>query len=116
MLLTDIQTKLEEVDSKVYYGAVDKNIQKTEWNYIVFDRSRMAVNTNKSGYSYYYRVHIIREDFIPEGLEISVIDKILEINGMRLASNDIAYEYVMKPNTNAVVEMATIEFVKPVKG
>jgi hypothetical protein len=35
-----------------------------------------------------------------------------EINGMKLASSDGEYSYVMKPNTNIVVEILTLHFVR----
>ena len=71
----------------------------------------MKSNATKGGYSDYYSVHIIREEWIPEGFEIEVINKMLEIDGMRLAGNDAVYTYVPKPNTNIVVEMLSIDFV-----
>lgn len=115
MILNDIKTKLKELDNNVFYGMVDNVMQKTHWNYIVFNRTTMKPNTNKSGYSDYFTVHIIREEWIPEGFEIEVINKMLEIDGMRLAGNDAVYTYVPKPNTNIVVEMLSIDFVKAKK-
>lgn len=115
MILNDIKEKLQEVEAKVFYGMVDNSVQESVWDYIVFDRKRMAINTNKTSYSYYFSVHIVRENFIPEGFEMTVINKMLEIPGMRIADNDPLYEYVPKPNTNAVVEMLSIDFVKAVK-
>lgn len=115
MILNDIQTKLKELDDNVFYGMVDSSMQETMWNYIVFNRTLMKPNANKTGYSDYYTVHIIREDWIPEGFEIEVINKMLEIEGMRLAGNDGEYTYVPKPNTNIVVEMLSIDFVKAKK-
>lgn len=85
------------------------------WNYIVFNRKPTKVNENKTGYSHYYTVNVIRENFVPEGMELRVIEKMLEISGMRLAGTDFQYTYVEKPNTNAVVEMLSIDFVKAVK-
>ena len=115
MILNDIKTKLKELDTNVFYGMVDTSMQETLWNYIVFNRTSMKSNANKGGYSEYYSVHIIREEWIPEGFEIEVINKMLEIDGMRLAGNDAVYTYVPKPNTNIVVEMLSIDFVKPKK-
>ena len=105
-----------EVDPNVFYGMVDNRIRETVWDYIVFDRKRIAISQNKTSFAYYFSVHIVRENFIPEGLEKTVIDKMLEIPGMRIADNDPAFEYVPKPNTNIVVEMLSIDCVKPVKG
>lgn len=115
MILNDIREKLLEVDQNVFYGMVDNSVRETVWDYIVFERERIAINPNKTGRSYYFTVHIVRENFIPEGLENEVIDKMLEISGMRLADNDPTFDYVPKPNTNVVVEMLSIRFVKPVR-
>ena len=105
MLMQEIQTKLEELDPQVFYGMVDKEAITNEWNYVVFRRKALSVSDTKKGYSDRFIVAIIREDFIPEGLEIQVIDKMLEIAGMRLANPDCPYEYIQKPNTNIVVEL-----------
>lgn len=112
MILDDIKTKLEEVDEKVYYGMVDDEVRETVWNYTVFNRVSLKPVQNRTGYSDYYDVHIIRENFVPEGLDIEVINKMLEIDGMRLAGGDGSYNYVKKPNTNIVVEMLTLQFVR----
>lgn len=115
MILEDIKGKLEQIDKRVYYGAVDEEVKETLWNYIVFNRAKFKASQNKTGYSYYYDVHIVRENFIPEDLEIDVINKILEISGMRLAEDDCLYSYIVKPNTNVVIEMLTIRFVRAKK-
>lgn len=115
VILNDIKEKLLEIDSRVYYGMVDESVRETVWDYIVFNRKPTKVNENKTGYSYYFTVNVIRENFIPEGLDLAVISKMLEIPGMRLAGTDFQYAYVEKPNTNAVVEMLSIDFVKSVK-
>jgi hypothetical protein len=115
LVLEEIQSKLEEIDSNVFYGMVDDTVITDEWNYIVFMRKALSVSDTKKGYSDRFTVAIIRENYIPEGLEVSVIDKMLEISGMRLASPDCQYNYTQKPNTNTVVELLTMEFVKPRK-
>lgn len=114
MIIEDIEAKLKEIDSNVFYGAVNRSIKNTLWNYIVFDRGLMRKSTNGTGYSYTYNVHVVRERFIPEGLEIDVINK-MEDAGMRYSREDAEYKYMVKPNTNIVVEMVTLTFVKPVK-
>ena len=106
---------MKELDENVFYGMVDSKMQETLWNYIVFNRTTMTQNSNKTSYTDRYTVHIIREEWIPEGFEIEVINKMLEIAGMRLAGNDAVYTYVPKPNTNTVIEMLSIDFVKPKK-
>ena len=115
MILNEIRDKLLGIDPRVFYGMVDNSVQKTYWDYIVFNRKPTKIGANRTGYSYYFTVNIIRENFIPEGLDLTVIAKMLEIPGMRLAGNDMEYHYVAKPNTNVVVEMLSIDFVKAVK-
>ena len=112
MILDDIKNKLEEVDPKVYYGMVDDEVMETVWDYTVFNRTKLKSAGNKTGYTDGYDVHIVRENFIPEGTDLSVIGKMLEIDGMRLAGEDGDYTYVQKPNTNTVVEMLTLHFVR----
>lgn len=90
-------------------------MRETVWDYIVFERSKKRLNENKTGYTDVYSVHVIREEFIPEGLEDEIINKMLEISGMRLEGSDGEYTYIQKPNTDVVIEMFSINFVKPKK-
>ena len=115
MVLEDIKTKLKELDENVFYGLVDTSKRETVWDFIVFNRSVMRNNANKTSFSDIYSVHIFREEFIPEGFELQVIEKMLEISGMRLAGNDSVYDYIVKPSTNMVVETLSIDFVKAKK-
>lgn len=113
MILDDIKRKLEEIDPNVYYGMVDYSMREMIWDYIVFERKEMSFSVNKNGASNVYTVHIIRENFIPEGLERDVISKMLSLPGMRLVGQSGTYAYTAKPNTNTVVEMFSVDFVKP---
>ena len=115
MILNEIKEKLQEIDQNVFYGMVDDIMRETVWDYIVFGRKNLRFSTNKTGCSKYFTVSIIRENFIPDGLELDVIRKVLEIDGMRVADQDGTYEYIQKPNTNVVVELFSIDFVKPEK-
>lgn len=112
MILEDIQQKLEGIDSKVFYGKVDAKEIENDWNYIVFMRKKLSYDAQKKGFSDRFVVAVIRENFIPDGLENDVIEAMCTINGMRLSSTDGDYNYVQKPNTNTVVEILTLEFVR----
>lgn len=112
MILDDITKKLEQIDPLVFYGAVDTTANLTYWNYIVFNRTSLKKNTNKNSYTDGFSVHIIRENFIPDGLAEEVIEKMLEIAGMRESGSDAQYQYIVKPNTDTVIEMLSIDFVK----
>jgi hypothetical protein len=112
MILEEIQSKLREIDPNVYYGMVDSSQNETEWNYIVFNRTEITRSANKTGASDRFDVHIIRENFIPEGVDTEVVDALCSIPGVRVAGENSTFTYVQKPNTNIVVEMLTIPFVR----
>ena len=112
MILDDIKNQLELVDPKVYYGMVDDEVRKMVWDYIVFNRTKFRSTGNKTGYADGYDVHIIRENFIPEGVDLAVIEKMETIHGLKLAGEDGEYNYIQKPNTNIVIEMLTLHFVR----
>lgn len=114
-MLNELRDKLLEIDDNVFYGMVDERMREMVWDYTVFERTKIVFNQNKSGRSYHFSIHIVRENYVPEGFEKTVIDKVCEMPGMRV-SGDPSFQYVPKPNTNVVVEMLTIEFVLPVKG
>lgn len=112
MILDEIKNRLESIDPRVYYGMVDNEVAETDWDYIVFNRTKFKSTGNKTGYADGYDVHIVRENFVPEGVDIEVIEKMQEIHGLRLAAEDGEYTYIMKPNTNIIVEMLTLHFVR----
>lgn len=112
MILTDIEAKLKEIDPNVYYGMVDESRKETVWDYIVFNRTIIRHSTNKTSESDRFDVHVIRENFIPDGLENEVIDKLRELPGVKLTGDDSTFTYVQKPNTNIVVEMMSIHFLR----
>lgn len=112
MILDEIKEKLQEIDPNIFYGAVNKRMKEEIWDYIVFNRTVLKSNANKTGFTDGYVVHIVREEWIPEGTAEQVIEKMLEIAGMKLAGSDSEYTYTVKPKTDAVVEMLSIEFVK----
>lgn len=113
MILDEIKNKLEECDPHVFYGLADENDNavKREWNYTVFRRKALSASANKTGFSDRFIVAVARENFIPEGLDTTIIEKMEEI-GLRLASPDSPFEYTKNPNTSAVVELLVMEFVK----
>lgn len=110
-----IREKLEELDPLVFYGRAGSLNEEVLWNYMVFFRERRSPSENKTGKTYLFHVAIVRENEIPEGLDEEVIKKITEIPGVRL-SGDAQYDYTIKPNTGAAVEVLDITFAKPMKG
>lgn len=111
MFLTDVENVLQEFNSHVDYGMVDKENMETVWNYIVFNRTGVKYSPNKTGASDSFDVHIIRENYVPEGLDEDIVTKLCALPGVRI-SGDAEINYVKKPGTNIVVELLTIHFVR----
>lgn len=118
MLLDDVNKVLKEIDPLVFYGVVparlvDENGEEVEtWDYIVFNRSRLKNHANKTSYGDVFEVHIVREEYIPEGIDIDIITKLTALPGVKLADDDGTYDYIMKPNTDTVVEMLSLTFTR----
>ena len=112
-----IQEKLLEIDSNIHYGIVPDNVENKEWNYFVFGQRKLRKKDSTSNdLQGYWNVVIVRENFIPDDVVIDVINKITDIPGVRLADGDFEYNYIMKGNTNIVVEILELQFTKTKKG
>ena len=103
----------------VWYGAVREK-QLPRWNYFVFNRARTTKNnTSRSDFQTFYQVHVVHEDFIPEGYVQKVIEALQkqDESGTKLkaTAEDIMYNYTYKGNTTMVVEIATIGLYHPEK-
>lgn len=109
-----IREKLEEIDPLVFYGMAGNLSEDAMWDYTVFFRERRRQSDNRTGKTYAFHVAIVRENEIPEGLDDVVIQKILEIPGVR-TGGDATYAYTVKRNTGVSVEVLDIPFVKPMK-
>lgn len=123
--LKEILKSLDEttgvVNAGVYYGMCNRK-DLDEWNYIVFNRKDTGKSgkTAAVGFSEYFEVHIVHEDYIPEGYVYDVIREVQKKSGqagckLRLTDDRIAYTYTQKPNTDIVMEIATITFVHAMK-
>lgn len=103
----------------VYYGACNER-QLDLWNYFVFNRRVTTKrNTSRQDYQTFYEVHIVHEDYIPEGYAEAVVAALEAPDDggtkLRATDDDIRYDYVFKGNTDVVVEMATITVFHPSK-
>ena len=115
MILNDIKEALETVDPRVFYGMAVTLSDGDLWDYIVFSRVNLKVVPSKTGEAVVYRVAIVREEFVPEDDIQAVVDAMTGIPGMRRRESDSPFEYTKKPNTNTVVELVALDFVKPRK-
>lgn len=110
-MLNKINELLNELDKNVYYG-MSTHDEEDNWNYIVFNRKKIKPSgQNKTGYTYYYSITIVRENYIEENFEQKVINKIINNTSLRLADNEYMYNYTIKPNTNTIVELLTLDFI-----
>lgn len=114
-MLQTIEAVLKEVCEPVFYGTANDVSNAALWNYIVFFRDRTARSATNKGFSDYFRVGIVHENWVPAELIDAVIEKMGQIPGMRLAESDIDFDYTVKPSTSAVVEVASLLFVCPRK-
>lgn len=114
MILNDIKQKLEEFNPIVFYGSVDADSKdiKDCWDYTVFNRTKLRVAPDKNSYVDVIEVHIVREEYVPDGTDTEVIAKMRSIPGVKLASEDGTYDYTRKPGTGTVVEMLTLTFTR----
>lgn len=115
LILNDIKTALETVDPNVYYGMAGTLQDADLWDYIVFSRNALTTTGQKTGYGERFQVAIVREEFIPNETVDGVIDAMLSIDGMRLAGGEFSFQYTKKPNTNTVIELLVLSFMKPRK-
>lgn len=105
-----------------FYGLpTDTNPKNNEvlkkWNYFIFRRKSSARSDKGSPIQTKYLIHIIHEDFIPEGYVDKVINSLesKDDNGtkLKLCSDDITYEYIKKGNSDIIIEVATIVVTHP---
>lgn len=113
-MLEKIEESLKNENFPIFYGLVSDEDMEV-WNYYVYNRSKMEKAGN-TDYKQYYEVHIICENHIPEAMVTETIKKIKKIPGMRLADIPVDYAYTKKKNTDLVVEIATLTFVRQVRG
>lgn len=111
-LISEALAGVEE-RGRVYYGTASKLPKGAPWNYTVFSRAPAKPSGNLTSISDGYEVAVVREGYVPEGLDKRVIDAMGGIPGMRLeADSTIEYAYQVKPGTRDTVEMMVVRFRK----
>lgn len=114
-MLTEISTALESTGKKVFYGRAGNLEASDLWDYIVFYRRAMNTTGNKKGLADRFTVAIVQEEYVEDELVYDVISAVEAIPGIRLADGEHQYQYTTKPNTETVIEMLLLDFVKPKK-
>lgn len=111
-MLDDIKNALEaNFDIPVYYGTSAEATGTVVYDYIVFWREQINWHvTSKGDYTEYYKVALVRQNFIPEDEETKVIDVLRKIPGLKEDGN-ISYSYLTKPSTALAMEVAEYSFI-----
>lgn len=111
-LLNEVQDVLISIfpDEPVDYGMATTVKSEDPWNYVVFGRQTIRSN-NSNAFVDRVNVAIIREGYVPDDDIDLCVEKISSIPGMKFDSkSEISFEYTVKANTNALIEMAVIPF------
>ena len=114
-MLQEISDALEATGQTVYYGQAGALRAEDLWNYVVFYRLTLAPSTNKTGLQEVYEVAIVHEEAIPDETISAVIKAMTSLPGMRLRNTDGTFEYTTKPNTEQVIEILLLDFIRPSK-
>ena len=115
-MLSDIKTALEALGLPVYYGAAGTLSGEDVWDYVVFYRTTIEPTGNKRGLAETYEVALVREEAIPDETISGAIRAMTALPGVRFAGTGGTYQYTTKPNTDQVIEILTLDFVRPFKG
>lgn len=114
-MLKTISDELTKTGLPVWYGAARTLTAEDVWDYIVFYRTSMQPTGNKRGMADTYEVAIVQEEYVPDEVIQQVVTLMLGIPGMRMAQGGGEYNYTRKPNTDQIVEVLTLDFVRPSK-
>ena len=114
MILDLIEQALSTVDLNVTFGIADPKDIDAPWNYIVYFRTKLRPNENKNSLTDYFTVAVVRENYVPDDVAYDIIDAMLKIPGMRLASDDMEYDY-LKKDDDIRIEVMTLSFCRAKK-
>lgn len=114
-MLQEISDALKSTGQPVYYGMAGTLDGEDMWDYIVFFRTSISPSDSKRSMADYYRVAIVQEEYVPDELATSVVKAMTALPGMKLASSGGTYQYTRKPNTDTVLEILMLDFVRPSK-
>lgn len=123
---TTLKKFIDSTDMEALFYGLSKKYKPDDselktWNMFIFRRDEMNGSAKRNEpRQVYYKLHIIHENFIPEGFVDEVINALEngeEIEGTKLKVTDekIPFDYSYKGNTDQVVEMATIKFTHPTR-
>lgn len=115
-MLNELMDALREFGYPVIYGNVTdamEEIKENKWDFFVVKKNTLAKGSY--GYNLKIAVAFISEDYIKEGFEIEIIEKVRKKTKLKLANNDIEFDYTRKGTSTTIVEGCIINFVKELK-
>lgn len=128
--LNEIRSRLEKIvkESNGEYEEADYGLINSElknFNLLVFRRAKTECSGKRGEPGQdYFKVHIIKENYIPEGAVQEVIDALeapsadgikFSADGIKfkLTGDPVTYDYSSKGSSDVVIEMATVTFTRP---
>lgn len=111
-LLNDIQDALSGVfdNEPIDYGMATSVNPEDPWNYVVFNRQTIRSN-NGNALVDRINVALVREGYVPDEDIDAVVETISALPGIKFDfKSEITFDYTVKGNTNALIEMAVIPF------
>lgn len=114
-LLDEIEQKLKEINPNTKYAKLYNFDDLQDYNFLVFGKKGLRKTEDGRSLQNSFYVIIVNENYIDDSTVLSVIDKVEEIPGLRLASGDFQFEYLRKGNTDFVVETLMLEFSKTLR-
>lgn len=112
--LEKIKVKLEEAfNLPVYYGVAANHPRNAPWNYVVFSRSKIRRDKNRTGFVQGYNVAIVRENYLNDYDAIDAISAMESLPGIRFEESDAEFVYDLRNTT--LVEMCILQFARGVK-
>ncbi len=128
--LNEIRSRLEKIvkESNGEYEEADYGLINSElknFNLLVFRRAKTECSGKRGEPGQdYFKVHIIKENYIPEGAVQEVIDALeapsadgikFSDDGIKfkLTGDPVTYDYSSKGSSDVVIEMATVTFTRP---
>lgn len=111
-LLQQIKTALEALGRPVFYGQAGTIDGADLWDYIVFWRETLESTGGKTGYRDRFIVSIVQEEFVDDETVEAVIKAMKQLPGVKLSDGQMQYAYTKKPNTETVIEILALEFLR----
>ncbi|OUC52440.1 hypothetical protein B7939_00505 [Eggerthia catenaformis] len=112
-MISQILEKLKEITDVCVYGIVlPSDVENKRWEFIAIRRNGLLFK-NGSVYQKYLVVYC-DEEYIAEGKELEIIQKMKELHISKDETFSISYDVMRKGSTDERIEMVAIGFLKKI--